>query len=249
MTSLMHAADELLGHAEDHGATLRLIGSLAVAVHGERSAELAARLDREPPGDLDFAGLAAETGALRALFAAGGWEPDPALAAGQEYGIGRLIFHRGEEKVDVFLDELRMCHVIPLKERLAADARTVPLAELLLSKLQVVELTRKDVVDTLVLLAEHPVGDGDEEQVNGARIADLLRRDWGFEHTVRCNLDAVLASAELARLDDGDATAVRERVQRLTAQLDAAPRTLAWRLRAKVGTRARWYEEVGDVER
>ena len=37
---------------------------------------------------------------------------------------------------------------------------TLPLAELLLSKLQVVKINRKDVLDALVLLAEHPLGPG-----------------------------------------------------------------------------------------
>jgi hypothetical protein len=31
--------------------------------------------------------------------------------------------------------------------------------------------------------------------------------------------------------------------------MEAAPKSLAWKMRAKVGTRVRWYEEVEEVQR
>lgn len=247
-TDLLGTGEELLARASAEGVTLRLIGGIAVLARSG-DPDLPRRLDREPPGDLDFAGLDQESTELERLFAAAGWEIDPVVAQGREYGIGRLIFHRGEVKVDVFLDELRMCHLIPLRDRLGADPATVPLAELLLSKLQVVELTRKDVADALMVLARHPVGASDGDSVNAGVIVELLRGDWGFEHTVRTNLDALLASRELTLLDAGDAETARAGVAELLARLDAAPRTLGWKLRARVGTRTRWYEEVGDVDR
>src|SRR5207237_5396907 len=94
--------------------------------------------------------------------------------------------------VDIFMDELYYCHRIAFGGRLHVDSHTIPLAELLLEKMQIVELNEKDVKDTIVLLLEHDIGDGDDETVNGRLIADVLSDDWGFYHTVNMNLDRVV---------------------------------------------------------
>src|SRR6476646_2234905 len=123
-----------------------------------------------------------------------------------------------------------MCPTLPLGERLDADELTVPLAELLLTKLQIVRLTAKDLLDLCVLLAEHPVGDGDVETIDGERIAALCSRDWGLQHTVERALDRVDAEAE--RLRPADAPAIRERVSELRRRLAVHPKTRKWRMRA-----------------
>ena len=74
--------------------------------------------------------------------------------------------------MDVFVSSFRMCHEIPLEKRLSVDEDTVPLAELLLTKLQIIELNEKDVRDTVALLLEHDVTD-DDAGVNAGHIAEL----------------------------------------------------------------------------
>jgi hypothetical protein len=139
-----------------------------------------------------------------------------------------------------------MCHEIPLERRLAAQADTVPLAELVLTKLQIVELNEKDVRDAVALFVEHDVSD-DDTGINGTRIAELCGDDWGLWRTITRNLDSVgshLPSYDVDRdLAAGRLAALQERIE-------AAPKSRGWRLRDKVGERKRWYElpeEVGGV--
>ena len=54
-----------------------------------------------------------------------------------------------------------MCHRIEFGDRLGKSRPTLPVADLLLSKLQIVKINRKDVLDALILLAEHPLGQDD----------------------------------------------------------------------------------------
>jgi hypothetical protein len=160
----------------------------------------------------------------------------------------RLLFFDDAHgrQVDVFVGSFRMCHDIPLEDRLQIDERTVPLAELLLTKLQIIELNEKDVLDTVVLLDEHEVTD-DDTGLNGARVAALCAQDWGLWRTIIANLDAVGSHADRY---DVDRDRVAARLERLQERIAAAEKSRGWRLRAKVGERKRWYElpeEVGGV--
>jgi hypothetical protein len=122
----------------------------------------------------------------------------------------------------------------------------VPLAELLLTKLQIVELNEKDLVDVVVLLHEHEIAE-DDSGVNGARVATLCAADWGLWRTITANLDAV--RSHLDRYDV-DAERVADRVGRLQERIEREQKSRGWRLRAKIGDRKRWYElpeEVGRV--
>ena len=106
-------------------------------------------------------------------------------------GRERLLFldpGHGRQ-VDVFVGSFRMCHEIPFDDRLAAGQQTVPLAELVLTKLQIVELNEKDVRDTALLFYGHEVSDHDGESINGARIAELCASDWGLWRTITANLE------------------------------------------------------------
>jgi hypothetical protein len=50
-------------------------------------------------------------------------------------------------------------------------------------------------------------------------------------------------------LDEGEAQVIKKRLVKLQKAMDEAPKTLGWKMRAKVGTRVRWYEEVEEVQR
>ena len=87
-------------------------------------------------------------------------------------------------QIDIFIGDFTMCHTLPLADRLEVEPLTIPLAELFLSKAQIVELNRKDVLDLLTLLLDHEVGPGDEETINTDLIAELCAKDWGLYTTV-----------------------------------------------------------------
>jgi hypothetical protein len=140
-----------------------------------------------------------------------------------------------------------MCHNIDFRQRLDIDPLTVPLADLLLTKLQVVQLNLKDNQDLVTLLADHPLGDGNNETIETARLVSLLGADWGFEHTVRLNLVVVRDSLATFDLPSGMADQVSERICEIVTALDRGKKSIGWKSRSVVGERVRWYELPEDV--
>jgi hypothetical protein len=229
----------VLDAARDAGLTVRLLGGVAVNI---RSSGLPPALQREYK-DLDFATAKKSSGDLQKLLREMGYEPHVGFNAMN--GKERLLFYDNPNgrQVDVFVSSFRMCHEIPLEKRLPIDRDTVPLAELLLTKLQIIELNEKDVRDTVALLLEHDVTD-DDSGVNAAHVAELCADDWGLWRTISHNL-ATLRD----RIDayDVDREAVSNRVAAILERIEAAPKSRGWRMRAKIGERKRWYELPEEV--
>jgi hypothetical protein len=141
-----------------------------------------------------------------------------------------------------------MCHEIPLGDRLTLEPRTVPLAELMLTKLQIIELNEKDVRDTVLLLAGHDVDERDGDAVNAARIAELCGDDWGLWRTITGNLEDCRTRVEAYDVDGGTRTAVTERIGQILERIEAEPKSRGWKRRAKVGERKRWYDLPEEVD-
>jgi hypothetical protein len=150
-----------------------------------------------------------------------------------------------DRQVDVFVGAFSMSHKIPLNERLDVDPVSIPLGELLLTKLQIAELNEKDVRDALALLQGHEVGDEDGETVNAGRIAALCASDWGLWRTITGNLDACCSLAP--GYDVPNRAEVEARLKELLNRIEAEPKSRAWKLRAKIGERKRWYELPEEV--
>jgi hypothetical protein len=229
----------VLDAAREAGLTLRLLGGVAVHV---RSRGLPPGLTREYK-DLDFATSKKSAGDLQKLLRDIGYEPH--LGFNAMNGRERLLFYDNpnQRQVDVFVSSFRMCHQIPLEKRLTVDDDTVPLAELLLTKLQIIELNEKDVRDTVALLLEHEVTD-DDAGVNASQFATLCCEDWGLCRTITQNLASV--REHLPRYDvDRDIVAMR--LDALLERVEGTPKSRSWRLRAKIGERKRWYELPEEV--
>jgi hypothetical protein len=160
-------------------------------------------------------------------------------------GKERLLFYDNPNgrQVDVFVSSFRMCHEIPLEDRLSVDKDTVPLAELLLTKLQIIELNEKDVRDTVALLLEHDVTD-DDSGVNASHVATLCANDWGLCRTISQNLNAL---RDRVGGYEVDGEAVSSRVGHILERIEAEPKSRSWRMRAKVGERKRWYQLPEEV--
>lgn len=237
-------AQRLLALAEASAVPLRLLGGVAIRLRaGARFPEMLAR----PYGDLDFVTTKGGSAASARLIADAGYEDDRAFNTLN--GSRRLLFHDvpNRRKLDVFVGEFSMCHEIPVAERLAVDPVSVPLAELLLTKLQVVELNEKDVTDALALLAAHEVGAADGDTISGARVAALCASDWGLWRTITANLELVRDRAGSYPLGEEERARVREGARALLEGIEAAPKSRGWRLRARVGERVRWYELPEEV--
>ena len=153
--------------------------------------------------------------------------------------------------MDIFVGHFEMCHRIPLEERLAADPITIPLAELFLSKAQIIELNRKDAFDLTSILLNNQTGEGDNETINLNILAKLGSADWGLYKTTSINLDkveAMLGRNEIP-LNDEEKALVISRINDIRRAFADMPKPVAWQLRDRVGTRVKWYIEVEEVQR
>jgi hypothetical protein len=236
----------LIAAGEARGITLRLLGGLAVRLHAPSAAHRT--LARGYP-DMDFVAPARTTRAVEGFLQDEGYTPDKQFNLLQ--GTSRLLFRdmTRNRQIDVFLGDFAMCHRVPLSGRLGADQITLPLAELLLTKLQIVQINEKDLRDVCALLLDHPPGAGDDETINLSRITSLCAGDWGWWRTVTGNLGKVTQYLEQAELPVEHATTIRERTEEIRHALDTAPKTTRWKLRAALGDRVRWYEEAEEVDR
>jgi hypothetical protein len=240
-------ATRLLERAREEGVVLRLVGALAFARRCPRYAHLQEALGRAYT-DVDFAGYGRDADRIVALLEREGYVNDRQVFV--DSGGTRLVLEHPATRLhlDVFLDELSFCHTIPWAGRLELHDETIPLTEMLLQKMQIVEINEKDLIDTIMLLLEHPLAEHDDDAVNVERIAQLCARDWGWWRTLTMNLEKVRQmAATYQQLTDEDKTRVDDQVRRLLERIEAEPRSLAWKLRARVGDRKRWYREVGEL--
>lgn len=238
----------IIEQARRRGIRLRVIGGLAVRLHCPSASHRS--LERAYP-DIDLVTDKAGAKELAELLPSLGYAPNKALNTLS--GDRRQLYHdeQHDRQIDVFIGDFEMCHKLPLSARLDVEPISVPLAELFLSKAQIVQLNRKDVLDLLALLLDHPVGPGDDETINSNRIADLCARDWGLYTTVTNTLRVLsdlLGRGEVP-LEESQRRVIEQRMAALQAAMEAAPKTSAWKLRARLGTRVRWYQEVEEVRR
>jgi hypothetical protein len=245
--------------ADQRGLQVRLMGGMGIRAHAP---DWPART-RRVEVDLDFATRSKDRGAFYELLEAEGYTPDKrhnALFGGKQAYFVDVPRRR---PVDVLVDSLEMCHRFEFADRLALSKPTLPLAELLLSKLQVVKINKKDVLDALVLLAEHPLGQNDGAldsryglgAINVPRILSFTSNDWGWWRTVTGNLDTLdrylTTEAKPEDLDLNNGRAVlfdpKEQIAALRKAIDDAPKSTRWKLRARVGERTSWYNEPEEM--
>jgi hypothetical protein len=230
--------------AEERGLPVRLLGGVAVWA---RCPSAAVPPLQRSYGDVDIISLSRVSRDLAAFGESLGYRPDKLFNA--LHGKQRLNFTdpASGRPLDVLLDQFAMCHALDLRDRVTLEAATIPLADLLLTKLQVVQINDKDLIDVTALLADHALGGQDTDSIDLGRLTSVLGRDWGFEHTVRINLEKVRASLSGRGLAEAVSATVYERIAGITSALDAGRKSVGWQLRARVGERVRWYELPEDV--
>ncbi len=246
LSDIREEAKRLAEAAVTLGLSARLIGGLAIWLRCPSV--------REGPfarsyADMDFAISAAAGTKFKALLMTQGYLPDQFFNG--LHGATRLYYGEpaGRWSIDVVIDELVMSHKLDLRGRLDGPAPTITLADLLLTKLQVWEINRKDLGDTVCLLADRALSedDGDAEAIGLPRVCSVLGRDWGFNHTVERNLQKVGELWSLEPLPDATHD-VAAQVASLQQAIEAAPKSRSWRMRSRVGERIRWYETPEEVK-
>jgi len=238
-------AGDIVAAADAAGIVVRLIGGIAVSMHAPSSFDGPMTRSHE---DIDLVIHSGARAKLDRVLGDLGYEPDRRFNA-LNGADRRLYYMEGGPKLDVFVGEFRMCHTIPMEERLTADHPTVPVAELVITKGQIVHLTDKDAGDLIALLLDHDIANHDDDAINATRIADLCARDWGLWRTMTQTLDRVEATLPHAAIDEDARESVRARLDGLRAAIEAAPKSSKWRLRSRVGDRKVWYELPEDPRR
>jgi hypothetical protein len=231
---LLEEGRRLVEGARAEGITLRLIGGVAVMAHCP--GVLAAGGSR-PIADVDAVVGPRQGRALSGYLLSAGYEPEPRFNA--LHGHQRMLFHGPHGPLDVLVGVFEMCHRIDLSDRLHLDDPTVTVTDLLLTKLQVVELNEKDARDALDLLAEHDLARAEGDAVNLDYLDSLVGGDWGLWRTITGTLERL---RELAEPEP------RARIDEVRRSLIEVPKTRRWKLRARVGERVRWYVLPDEVE-
>lgn len=236
-------ARRVIALADDRRLRARLIGGLAVLAHAD--APMPATFDRTY-GDIDLVVRRRDAKELQSLMREAGYAANVRFNA--LHGEKRLMFldEANERRVDVFVGRFEMCHALDLDDRLPDAGTTIALADLLLTKLQVVELNVKDMYDALVILRDHPVeaGPGDE-LIDVTAIRDVCAGDWGWYTTVGDSLDKIHTAA--GDLVPGSEAIVRDRMDRIRDDLAQAKKSRRWKLRSAIGRRSAWYELPEEV--
>ena len=238
-----------LAQEENKHVMMRLIGALAFRTHCQTYGYIQDKLGRKFT-DFDFVSYPRFARDVRRVLTELGYEEDKQVT--QLFGDRRMLFRDPafDRHVDVFYSVFDFCHPINFGGRLEAEELTVPLAELLLEKMQIVQINEKDLIDSVMLLREHPIGDSDKETINAMIITHILANDWGFWRTFTGNLK--LLDEKLGRYDSlskEDRQVVHGRIQELQDRIEAKPKSLSWRARAQIGERVKWYKDVEELQR
>jgi hypothetical protein len=262
-------ARKIVEAAQKQGTVLRELGSLAIYVHSLHDPEGASflhRVGRVKEGvplftDLDLMGYVSQSRAISKVFDRLGFRPDNMING--FFGDRRLVYYEKADRfhVDIFLDKLEFSHDVlfgkkPGNGRLELDYPTITVTDLVLEKLQIHNIARKDLVDLLVLFLGHAVNaatSGDRESIHAGYIANLLADDWGFWYESTQNLGKTRQLLEQfvanARISADQAARIQDRMGRLETALSSVPKRRQWEKRAKIGTAKPWFRDVEEVVR
>ncbi len=232
----LEAAVQIIDQAESKGIRLRLLGGLAFKSLCPSAHD--AKYQRENK-DIDLMGKREDTKGIVKTMENLGYRPRELF---NKLNMGqRLIYYDmgNRRRVDIFLDEFIMCHKFNFKESILAGTYTLPITQLVMTKLQVVEKTDKEYLDLMAAFRDFPVTSQDEG-IREDEIAEVCSKDWGMYTTFSKSLDALEDRAR--NLGGEDAALIVSRVEKLTQSMAAHHKTLSWKMRARIGEKARWYE-------
>lgn len=244
LPSTCSTAASIVEEARRMEVEMRILGACAFRIHCPNTLSFFEKVKR-PVTDIDLITLGKYRDKITGLMRRFGFAPNERF--NWVHGGRRYLFHSNGLKADVFFDRLEMSHTIDLRERLTADYPTISVADMLLEKMQIVKIAEKDIVDTIALLLEHPIGGDDVEKVNVNYVSKLLSDDWGFYHTFTSNLRKVERFLEGYDVPARDKETVLSRIRELASRVEAEPKSLKWRMRRRIGAKVKWYSEVSDV--
>jgi hypothetical protein len=236
----------IVAAANEKEMPLRLMGAIAVRIHCQEFSTYLDKMNRVI-SDVDVIGLGKDRNSISRIVEGLGYEAN--VRANLLFGVRRHTYENRSNNIhlDVFFDQFEMCHTIDFKERLALDYPTITLADLLLEKMQIVRITEKDLQDMSVVFLEHGVGESREE-IDQKYISRMLSSDWGFHYTVTTNLRKLKDfQAGLAMFSDEGKASIAKRIDALQGSIEEEPKSRRWRVREKIGTKRKWYNDVEEL--
>jgi hypothetical protein len=233
--------------AAEAGLGLKLLGGLAVRVI---CPDFPPRL--RAGQDMDFACMSKARKNVAAYLEQAGCQADRRF--NNLNGDRQMYFNAPSGRpIDVMVNQLTMCHTLDFRPSFENLPYTVDAIDVLLSKLQIVELNEKDAWDIFHLLSGVPLGTA--RQASGPvldtdRYVKLLGADWGWWRTVTGNLAKLpaLAADKPQLLPAGAGHDPLAQARQLAELAESAPKTMKWKLRSNVGDRVRWYELPEEVD-
>jgi hypothetical protein len=236
-------ARRVVDAAREQGVTVRAVGGVAVYMLSPGLQPLLPR----PLKDIDLVAPRKQGNAVGRLLAQLDYVGEEMFNALR--GSRRQLFHDpvNQRDVDVFVGEFTMCHTVPVAERLEVHPYTVPVAELLLTKLQIVELGERDERDIYTLCHQHEVGGDPGSSIDATLIARLCADDWGLWRTCRGTIERCLEDVGRYGLEAPARERILARLEELRRRIDEEPKTSRWRRRSRLGERKRWYQEPEEV--
>ncbi len=243
---ILIATDQIMEGARRRGLTVRLLGGTAIKLRCPGASHRS--LSRKVP-DIDLITLRKDAKKLSEMFVELGLEPMKMFNA--LHGDKRMLFTdvKLDRQVDVFVETFEMCHKFDFRDRLNLDDVTLPLADLLITKLQIIQINEKDYKDILSLFLDHDLSedDKDKERINGAYIASLCSKDWGIWRTLTRNLEWTRDFVQKLDMEQDKKELVVSRITRLLARIEKEPKSMGWKMRSKIGERVIWYDEPEHV--
>lgn len=244
---IVEETERILKASREKKILLKLLGGLAIRLHCPSATYRSLR--RKYP-DIDWVGLRKQDRQIEKLFPELNYTPNKLFNA--IHGHERLQFGdlENERVVDIILDKFKMCHALDLRDRLEIDERTIPLADLLLTKLQVVELNEKDIRDSITLFKDHTLEETDSpETISITRISKICSKDWGWYKTMMINLEKLLGLLPNYKLSKNDEDETREKINIVLKRIEREPKSMMWKMRGLIGERKRWWFPVEEVLR
>lgn len=245
----LEEARHLTEEAQKQGMLLRVMGPIALHFYFPEYVDLYRRMERLGERvftDIDYASYGKHRNKMVPFFEKQGYALEKRAA--MMSGGARLIFFGDRvPMIDVFFDRLDYNHPIEYQGRLEIDPHCVSLTDLLLQKLQIVQINDKDLKDAMLLLLAARIGDTDDGMINAKYVAKLMSQEWGFHYTSTTNLGRIQAAVDgVQALDQAQRAKICEQAALLLKYIEEAPKSNGWKNRAKVGNKKPWYKEVTD---
>lgn len=233
------------GAAAD-GVGMKLLGGLAVRV-------LVSGLPPRPRPDIEFGCLSGSRKDVATYLERCGCAPDRRFNSLN--GDRQMYFTAPSGRpVDVMVDRVVCHHVLDFRTTFGRLPLTLDAMDLLLVLLQTVTPGDSDIREILYLLSRLPLreatesaaqdGEPAEVVLDARRFGEVVAADWGWWRTVTGNL-AMLPALVARNPDASPGDGLRDPLAQANALVSTAqqvPKSVRWKLRARVGDRVRWYE-------